>query len=210
MFKYSEILKEYKGNYRKIEWARKKVYDFSFKSGNQSETARVFGCSRTTVVKIINEGWQLKSRRPKSSPNKTSDETEELILAARKHKRMGPTNLKVQYELPVSQSTVYRVLQRREKDLEEKYKIKARKRKWQQTKDLREIKKNYKPFEYCSIDGKVLYDIKPFYKYYKTLLIPKIQFTFTCQRTGATFFTYASGETALNACTFVVYGAVVK
>ena len=205
MIRYRDVLKESKGKgYHAPEWARKKIYDYALRHGKKA-AVREFGCSKTTVAKIVREGWQLQSRARKNQPGKISKSLENEILRCRQDKGMGKNNIPKQYELSVSSSTVGRVLSRRADDLPKSFRIKARKRKWRQTKDLREIKQRYKPFESCCIDAKDLWDIPVFYPYLKALMIPKVQLTFTCQRTGATFISYASGETTINLCAFVVY-----
>jgi len=208
IMKYKEFIQLNKGLGKAgeiaIERYRKMIQTYALQTGI-NQAVREFECARNTVRGILRHGPAYRSRARKTQPQKISQELEDQILIARVDKGMGKNNIPKQYNLPVSESTVGRVLKRRGKDLPKKFRVNARRRKWRQTKDLRETKKTYKPFQCCSIDAKVLWDIKPFYKYLKTLMIPKVQVTFTCQRTGATFIAYGSGETILNICTFVVY-----
>jgi hypothetical protein len=55
------------------------------------------------------------------------------------------------------------------------------------------------------VDGKILNEVYNFYPYYKAFELPLWQLTFTCQKSGATFYSYCQGETSIAACTFIVY-----
>lgn len=192
--KYHEIYL----NDKEPVWFRKKLAEYAWLHGIKP-AMREFGCSRNTVRKWCrSEDYKNRSKAPKNSPRRISEEQEQEIIACRLKEFMGPTNLKYQYKIPVSVSTVYRVLQRNNK-------IKPRKRKWKQTKDLRAYKAKLKAFEVIQVDGKVLTDILEFYPFYAKYSLPRLQFTATCEKTGASFYSYASGESSLAGCTFVVY-----
>jgi transposase len=198
MLTYAEIYQRCQD----ASWARKKIYDYSL-NHSISQTAKEFSCHINTVKKIRKRGkvgeFSKRSRAPNHSPNKLDQKVIEHIYSARKDKGMGHHNLKHQYNIPAAASTIYKYLKKK------KGCIKPRKKKWKHTRDLRTIKQQYKAFEHIQMDGKVLYDIPQFYGFYKTLGIPKLQFTMTCQKTGASFIAYSNGETMTEACTFVVY-----
>ena len=94
---------------------------------NFAELCREFGISRQVGygwIRRYREGnlraLEDRSRRPKTTPKKVSDELEELLVAARKlHPTWGPKKLRAwlihhrpQLELPV-QSTIGEILKRR-------------------------------------------------------------------------------------------------
>jgi transposase len=192
------------------EWAREKLVVYALKYGIKP-AAKKFKCHKNTVRLWLSRKdlpeetrYQNKSKRPSYSPRKTSRDIEEQIISYRKDKGMGAINLKHQYNIPVSSTTIYNILLRCE-DALGKDKIKPRKKKYQIKKDLRAIKEQYKAFESLQIDGKVLYDIPELYFDYKTYEIPRIQWTIRDQKTGAAFISYSKGETMISALTFLVY-----
>jgi len=183
------------------QWLRQKIYLYS-QSYSVAQTAKEYGCHINTVKKIRKRGktgeFGSRSRAPKHSPNCIDDHVVEKILDCREDKGMGPRNLKHQYEIPVSVSTIYRTLKRHNQ-------IQPRRKKWKQSRDLRRIKQRYRAFEHLQVDGKCLTDIPEFYDYLKILGLPTWQFTVTCQKTGASFISYSKTETMNDGCTFVVY-----
>ena len=206
MYSYKDILK----NDNNPAWAREKMVNYALKH-TQQKAAKKFKCHIETVQKWYRRRhlpeeirYQNQSRRPKTSPNKISDEIETQIIKCRKEMGMGANNLKYQYDIPASSSTIYAVLKRREHDLG-KDKVKPLRKKRETKKDLREVKAKYKAFECLQIDGKVLYDIPEFYLQYKLYDIPRVQWTIRCQKTGATFISYSKGETMIAGLTFVTY-----
>jgi len=93
-----------------------------------AEVAAAYGVARSWVYELVaryrDEGdtaFEPRSRRPKSSPNATSDETVKLILELRRHLSdegldAGPDtigwHLEHHHRLVVSRSTIHRTLQR--------------------------------------------------------------------------------------------------
>ena len=206
MYTYKDIYKRDKNPV----WAREQMVNYALKH-TQAKAAQKYNCHIETVQKWYrrrdlpeNIRYSNQSRRPKNSPNKTSKEIENQIVDCRKDKGMGPVNMQFQYNLPISSTTIYRILKDRKEDLGEDT-IKPRKKKYQTKKDLRVIKEKYKAFEKLQIDGKVLYDIPEFYWQYKKYDIPRVQWTIRCQKTGAAFISYSRGETMNAALTFLVY-----
>lgn len=198
--KYHEIYQREKDP----AWLREKVVIFAQKEGIK-KASREFGCSKNTVklwLKRITEPSNIrfhnKSRIPKVIVQKTHPVLEKQVLEYWEKEHMGSCNLKHQYGLPVSESTVYRILKRNNK-------INTRKRKYKRSKDLHAIKAKYKCFEVVQVDAKVLNDIVELYPYYCKYSLPLWQFTFTCEKSGATFYSYCQSENALAACTFIVY-----
>ena len=198
--KYHEIYKSQKDP----AWLRAKIVRYALEN-SQRAAARHFECSINTVrlwLRRRNDPEKIrfknKSRAPKTIKNKTSADIENLVLDCWENEHMGGRNLKHQYNLPVTEITAYRILKRNGK-------TKKQKRKHKKYKDLRKIKAKRKCFEIVQVDGKVLNDIYNFYPYYSKYSLPLWQFTFTCEKSGATFYSYCKGETSLNACAFLVY-----
>ena len=119
--KYYEIYKRDKNP----AWLRAKLVKHA-KKFSIKDAAREFGCSKNTVKLWLNDKSDTYNNRPRSnnSYKRIPDETENYILSCREKEFMGKTNLQKQYNIPVSPSTVYRVLKRNNK-------IKTRKKKWQ-------------------------------------------------------------------------------
>ncbi|MFC1478203.1 hypothetical protein ACFL57_01950 [Candidatus Margulisiibacteriota bacterium] len=198
--KYHEIYQSEKNH----EWLREKLVKYALKHG-QRAAARHFECSINTVKLWLSRKdgpeetrYKDRSKAAKTIHNRTSPDIEQLVLKCRERENMGGHNLTPQYNLPVAGITAYRIIKRHGK-------IKPRKKKYKQTKDLRKIKAKQKCFETVQVDGKVLNDIVNFWPYYSKYFLPLWQFTFTCEKSGATFYAYCKGETALAACTFIVY-----
>ena len=198
--KYHEIYLKQKD----ISWLRERVVTFAERNGIKS-ASKEFQCSKTTVKKWCKrkndpESIRYKnySRRPKNIPNQTRPEIEKEVIACWEREHMGGRNLKHQYNLPVTEITAYRILKRNNK-------VNTRKRKYKQTKDLRKYKAQKKCFEVAQVDAKALYDIHNYYPFYTQLNLPRWEFTFTCEKSGATFYAYAKSEDSLALCTFTTY-----
>jgi len=186
------------------EWLRKRLVNYAIAHGIRP-AAKEFKCSTNTVQLWLkrkdepeDSRFRNHSRKPKNIANKTSSEVEQHVVSCWEKEHMGGHNLKMQYDLPVAGITAHRILARNDK-------VNKRKRKYKQTKDLRKIKSKQKCFATVQVDGKILSDIVNFYPYYSKYNLPLWQFTFTCEKSGATFFAYCRGETSLAACTFLVY-----
>lgn len=206
MYSYNDIYKRDNNP----EWAREKIVLYALKHGVKP-TARKFKCHKNTVKLWLSRKdlpeesrYSNKSKKPNNSPKKTSAAIENQIVECRKDKGMGANNLKHQYDIPVSPTTVYNVLLRRAADLGED-RVKPKKKKYQIKQDLRAVKEKLKAFQSIQIDGKVLYDIPEFYSDYQKYNIPRLQWTIRCQKTGAAFISYSKGETMVSALTFLVY-----
>ena len=197
---YHEICKTAKNR----EWMRPKLVKYALEHGIRP-AAKEFKCSTNTVLLWLGRKDEPKetrsadrSKAPKVVKNRTSPEIEQQVLDCRAKEGMGGRNLVHQYPLAVSEATANRILKRNGVTV-------PRKRKYKQTKDLRKIKSKKKCFEVVQVDGKVLNDIINFWPYYSQFLLPLWQFTFTCEKSGATFYAYCKGETSLAACAFIVY-----
>lgn len=185
-------------------WLREKIVSYAVLHGKRA-AKRAFKCSINTVLKWYKgkdtpeeTRFKNKSRRPKTSPNKTSPDIEQHVLNCWEREHMGGHNLKHQYDLPVASITACRILERNGK-------TKLRKRKYKRSKDLHAIKAQYKCFEVLQVDGKQLTDIPNLYPYIVKHGLPIWEITCTCEKSGATFIAYCNGETSLAVCTFVVY-----
>ena len=197
---YHEIFKEQK----EPVWLREKMVKYAKEYGIRA-SARYFRCSTTTVllwVKRENDAKDIRfknrSKRPKHIHNKINPNAEKHIISCRKNERMGAKNLKHQYKIQYSESTIYRVYKRNGE-------IYKHRRKHKMSKDLRKLKAKQRCFETLQMDGKVLSDIYNYYPYYTKYSLPLWQFTITCEKSGATFYSYCRGETSLAGCTFLVY-----
>jgi len=116
-------------------------------------TAKLFDTTPKTVRKWVNRyrqerlsGLNELPRIPLSCPHRTSPALETRIVQLRKRFRfMGAARLKREHQLPVSHTTINRIL--RDNGLIEK-----RRKKHKRKKDLSEIKKHWKLFGQITVD----------------------------------------------------------
>jgi hypothetical protein len=185
-------------------WLRERIVRFAKKKGIRA-SAREFGCSVNTVSLWYKRAqgadkpdFHNRSRAAKHVWNRSKPELEQQVVSAWEKEHMGGHNLKHQYNLPVAGITAHRILARYQK-------TNLRKRKYRLSKDLRKIKAKKKCFHTVQIDGKILTDIPHFYPYYTKYELPRWQFTFTCEKSGATFYSYCNSEDSISGCTFLIY-----
>ena len=155
-------------------------------------TARAFGTTPKTVRKWRDryqaEGLPClhgRSRQPRMCPHKTSAADEATVLAQR-HRTPGfsAERLKREFDLKPSVGAISRIL--RQRGLTRKPK-----KKHQTKRDLREIKKKYKPFRRFKMDVKYLNDIPHYWPYMMAMSLPRFQYTISEVRVGATFLAYS-------------------
>ena len=187
---------------------RAAMVKYAIEHGNKP-AARKFQTSVKTVRK-----WRIrfengkrpalkdKSRRPVHSPNSILPFWYFKILdickkAQKRKKRINAVLIKRKYNIPYSTKTILKVMR------ESGY-MPQKRRKYQRKRDLREIKKQLKPFEKIQVDIKYLDDIPEFYTAYRVFRLPKYQITARCVRTGALFYTYAIEKTSTNTTMFLL------
>ena len=171
-----------------------------------TQTAREFKTTRITVRKWLRrykkeglKGLEEHSRAPKYIPHKTPKEIEERVTQLRKtHPAWGPDRLKLHYELSISTKAIARII--RQAGL-----VRKRKRKWKKQRDLREIKKALKPFQFIQIDTKDLIDIEKYWPQLRELHLPRYEFTARDVRTGGEWYAYGETKDSTNAAIFGAY-----
>ncbi|HAW50608.1 TPA: hypothetical protein DCX16_06640 [bacterium] len=102
------------------------------------------------------------------------------------------------YDLSVSTKTIARII--RQAGL-----IKKRKKKWKKQRDLREVKKQLKPFQLIGIDVKYLWDIEKYWSQMKRFGLPRYEFTALDVRTGGKWHAYGETKDSTNAAIFARY-----
>ncbi len=126
---------------------RKEMVSFYKETASFRNTAEFFRCNFKTVMKFVKrhekyglDGLRNEKRIPHSSPDRTPDNIRGLVLLIREITGFGHDRMKNEFPyLPISASTIYRILKRACKvDSHRKHKAKKK-------NDLREIKKKYKP-----------------------------------------------------------------
>ncbi len=202
--KYYEFIKISKDRYA----ARLELVEAALVHGIKP-TARQYGTTVKTVRKWVRRyeaekkaGLVEQSRRPHTSPRATKPwirfklkhAVEELQRAG---KRKSATRLKQELELPVSVTTVLKIL-RAEGLLRPQRKVVEKKR------DLRLVKQRLKAMEKLQVDVKYLDDIPELYEEYRRYHLPKYQFTARCVRTGALFIAYGREKSVTNASLFLL------
>lgn len=198
--KYYQLIKDMSKFNLRIQMIKKA------KEINISESARIFGTTRKTVRKWVKRydangltGLRDKSRAPKNIPHKMKFEYEEQIKELRgKHRRWGARRLKERYKVNGSYTAINRVI--KQNGL-----IKPKKRRWQRRKDLSELKKKMKFFEFSQIDTKDLSDIYQYWPYMKRLGLPRYEYTLRELSTGLAYYAYADENTSTNASLFAKY-----
>ncbi|MHB8755286.1 MAG: helix-turn-helix domain-containing protein, partial [Candidatus Acidiferrales bacterium] len=141
-------------------------------------TARLFATTVPTVRKWLRRyqqqgpsGLIAHSRAPHRSPQKTSAEIEQQVLALRRRlPTFGAARLKREFDLPVSHMAIQRIW--RAQGL-----MKKRRRKYQRKQDLAHIKAQWALFQQISADTKDLDDIPRYWPQARRLGLPIIQYT---------------------------------
>lgn len=198
---YCEILKDSKDPY----FFRVRLVKYAVKHSIRA-AAKYFSCSRNTVRKWLRrwekegpKGLRNKSRRPKTSPNKTPKEMEDYVVGLRKQlKKISGKRMRMEFGVPLQPSTIYRIY-----DDNDIPKITWRKHKKKQ--DLREEKAKLNIFEKIQIDIKDLSDIPHYLHSYRRTKLPRYQFTARDVKSGAMFVAYARNKGLENASTFCAY-----
>jgi hypothetical protein len=132
-------------------------------------------------------GLDDRSRRPHNMPNATPAAEEQAIIAMRdKYKRLGAEQVKIIEELSRSAKTIRKIWRKAGKAR------KRRPKKYKTKLNLREVKKNYKLFEYCCEDTKDLKDIPEYWPQMKQLKLPQHQYTHREVSCGIKFLGYAN------------------
>jgi hypothetical protein len=121
-----------------------------------------------------------------------------VIELRKTHPRWGPYRLKLHYNLPISKKAIGRII--RQAGL-----VKKRKRKWKKRRDLRELKKKFKPFEYMEVDTKDLSDIEKYWPQMRSLGLPRYEHTARDVRTGGVWYAYSEVNDTANAGIFANY-----
>jgi transposase len=166
-------------------------------------TARLFLTSTLTVRKWWRRyqqhgpsGLQEHSRAPHRSPQKTSAEVEQQVLALRRQlPTFGAARLKREFDLPVSHMAIQRIW--RQHGL-----LKKRRRKYQRKQDLAHIKATWALFQQISADTKDLDDIPHYWAQAQRLRLPTIQYTARDVRSGLLFWAFAQQRSASASAVF--------
>lgn len=202
-----ELLMKYLDAYQgkcQLAAVRKKMALYAIKHGNLAASA-LFECHTNTVSKW--KGRYLRGkplmdlpRIPKSIPHKVmAPHLIKRILDLRDEEGYGSLMLWKQFQLPVSNMTIHRVLKEHDR-------VQPRIKKWRDRNELWHIKQHYKTLETkLQMDGKYLLDIPRYYDNYKQLNLPKWQFNIRCVKSGMTFTSFMNSENGPAAQTFVVY-----
>lgn len=182
---YSEVIYNMSNQKDKFNF-RKKMVKFAKKHGKNA-AQREFDCSINTVIKWVDrfeqegdQGLFDKSRAPNNVHNKMSKEEEEYIVKVRERTGYGAKRLKYYYDIDWSEGAIYRVLKQNNC-------IEEQKKKHEQKRDLRAIKRQYKAFERIMVDVKHLQDIPNYWAQMMDKSLPKYQYTARDVKTGALF-----------------------
>lgn len=163
------------------------------------DAAQSLKCSRNTITKLLNEeDLDYESRKaPHSCPHKLSNNIEALIVEYHKKTGYGPDMIKLNYPLPHSTSTIYRVLN--DHNL-----VDLRKRKYKQKEETNKCRKKIKAFEKWQLDTKYLTDIPNLVGPIYQGIIPKYEYTLRDMGTGTTFVGYGLRERSVkDTCSFI-------
>jgi len=171
-----------------------------------SESARYYKTTRKTVRKWTMRykseglsGLEDRKRIPKHIPHKAPKPIEDKVIELRKtHPAWGPERLKMHYDLLISTKAIARII--RQAGL-----VKVRRKKWKKQRDLREQKRQLKPFQLIEVDVKDLCDINKYWPQMRKLNLPRYQFTARDVRTGGSFYAYGKTKDSTNSAIFIQY-----
>ena len=167
-----------------------------------SEAAREYKTTRKTVrkwVKRYKEGGYeaLKNSNRSKRTSKIPVEVTEKIVGTRKHyKSWGAYRILTQLDLAYSPTTVHKIL--KDHGL-----VKKVKKRYQRRRDMREIRKKYKPFEKIQVDIKYLTDIPEIALFLRWNKMPLYQITARDYRTGIQYIAYCYEKTSVNCGIFI-------
>ena len=152
-----------------------------------------------TIKKLLeNDDLNYEAKKvPKHSPNKIPESTEDLIEQYREQSGYGPDMLKLNYNIPHSTSTIYRVLKEREL-------IKNPQRAYIRRQENRRIRKKLRAFEKWQLDTKDLGDIPNLIAPIYQGIVPKYEYTLRDMVTGTSFLGFAlHNRSVFDTSTFV-------
>ncbi|MCB9803264.1 hypothetical protein H6763_00345 [Candidatus Nomurabacteria bacterium] len=167
--------------------------------GNISQSAHTLKCSWRTIKKLLEaDDLDYESKKaPKTIPHKIPQSTEELIEEYHKESGYGPDMLKLNYKIPHSTSTIWRVLS-------EKGLIRQGERTYVKKKKNSHIKWKLKAFEKWQLDTKYLDDIPNLIGPIQQGFLPRYEYTLRDMTTGTTFLGYGLKERSVYCtCSFV-------
>ncbi len=203
------IMNKYIDNLKIMSRKDKKFYRKNLvKFANEtsiSAAAREFETTRKTVRKWVKaykekgeDGLVNKSRKKQNFPNRLKSEIiEEIVVCRKKAKnRWGARRIIDHLQLNCSASTVH-------KKLCDAGLVKKKKRKYQQRKDLSEMRARAKPFEKIQVDIKYLTDMPELFEGIKYKNYPRYQITARDYKTGMQFIGYCYEKTAVNAGIYI-------
>jgi transposase len=169
--------------------------------------ARAYNTSPKVVRKWVRRfgkdgypGLEDRSRRPHRMPNATPDkEKQEIIEMRAKYKRLGAEQVKIIEDLDRSAKTIRKIWREAGKSR------KRRTKKYITKQNLREVKKNYRLFEYSCEDTKELKDIPEYWPQMMRRGLPKHQYTYREVSCGIQFLGYADDLSLTHSTVFAQY-----
>ena len=201
-YKYYSIMRESKDprllRYRMVLSAEK----YGIK-----QTVVDFKAARNTVRKWYRrwlkdgyKGLEEISRRPHNSPNATSEEyREQLVALKKKYKRVGAETIKHIEKLPQSCKTIRKIWR------EENVPSRKRRKKHVTKQNLREIKKKFALFQQVVEDTKVLYDIPEYWLQMKQKNLFRVQYTARDVTSGLMYLGFADEASLTYSTLFAQY-----
>ncbi len=204
-FNYYEL---YRNSKDPVQY-RGMLVEYALKHGIKP-TAREFKTTPKTVRKWVERfkaekkpGLQNRSRKPHASPNQMKPywyyKIQDICTQAQsRHKRITATWIQKTYTIPYSTRTICKVMH-------QVGFMPQKRKKYQRSRDLREIKRQLKAFQKVQVDIKYLDDIPELYQAYKAYNLPRYQITARCVRTGALFYSYALEKSSTNTTLFMLY-----
>ncbi|MDZ7413156.1 MAG: helix-turn-helix domain-containing protein [candidate division KSB1 bacterium] len=172
----------------------------------RSEAVRQYNTTRRTARKWVRRHEEQglagldRNRAPKHIPHKTPKAMEDRFIELRRnHPAWRPERLKMHYELPISAKAIARII--RQAGL-----VRRKKRKWQKQRDLREVKKQSRPFRLITIDVKDLCDdMDKHWPPMMRLHLPRDEYSARDVRTGGGWYAYGRTKESTNAAIFASY-----
>lgn len=170
-------------------------------------TARLFHTSpsvvRTWRDRFQTEGYSGladRSRKPHHSPRETPQYVKDHIIHLKaKYKRLGAENIRTLEDLPQAPKTIRKIW--REAGIPSR----KRRKKHVTKNNLREVKKQFKLFQFAMEDTKDLMDIPEYYLQAKLFNLPKVQYTYREVSCGILLMGFANELSLTHTELFAVY-----
>lgn len=193
---YKEFIKNARDKVEARSFLKERILEMG---GTISHWASTLKCSRKTIRKLLSSDDldYEKKKAPHNIPHKITESMEDMIEQYHKETGYGPDMLKLNFDIPHSTSTIWRVLN-------ERGLIRQGERTYIKKKKNTRIRWKLKAFEKWQLDTKYLDDIPNLVGPIEQGFLPRYEYTLRDMATGTTFLGYGLKERSVyDSCSFV-------